>query len=215
MPERTIRTAAEEGPNLGKIVIFHQTASVQSPATDTPAIIQAVRETGAVRLFVFGHEGPLLVDDVVEGVKVGQYSWPLDGPAAPPTLTALAPDTAVVGAPSFDLHVTGTGFTAQSVITFAGHDEPTTVVSDTEVTTGVDMALWLAADAVEVTVTNADGQVSAPLPFTFTAAGATGTRAGASARAGARVARAARGRRPPEDRPGDRPSNGPTHAKKK
>jgi hypothetical protein len=211
MPERKIRTAAEEGPNLGKIVIFHQTASVQSPATDTPAIIQAVRETGAVRLFVFGHEGPLLVDDVVEGVKVGQYSWPLDGPAPPPALTALAPDTAVVGAPSFDLHVTGTGFTAQSVITFAGHDEPTTVVSDTEVTTGVDMAVWLAADAVEVTVKNADGQVSAPLPFTFTAAGAQA----ASAAASRKGAGDAPPDHEPDDHPGDRPSNGPTHAKKK
>ena len=192
---------------------------MQSPATDTPAIIEAVRETGAVRLFVFGHEGVLLVDDVVEGVKVGQYSWPLDGPAAAPALTALAPDTAVVGAPSFDLHVTGTGFTAQSVITFAGHDEPTTVVSDMELTTGVDMALWLGPDAVEVTVKNADGQVSAPQAFTFTAAGDAGERDVAQAASRKPAHESATRRtgttRPPEDRPGDRPSNGPTHAKKK
>jgi hypothetical protein len=174
MSERVIRTAVEEGPLLAKLVIYHQTASVQNPATDTPAIIQAVRETGAVRLFVFGHNGAELVDDVVEGVRVGEYSWPLDGPAPPPVITALEPAEAAIGAPSFTLRVTGTGFTAQSVITVAGHDEPTTVESATAVTTGVDMSVWLAPDAVPVTVRNADGQTSAPMAFTFTAAARTG-----------------------------------------
>jgi hypothetical protein len=149
------RTAVEQGPNLGRIVLYHIVESPHQPAIVVPAVIQAVREDGTVRLFVFGG-GPDLVDDVVMGEGVGQWSWP-DAVNAP-------------GAPSFTLHVQGAGFTPDSVIVFAGHDEPTTLVSPTEVTTGVDMSLWLGADAVPVTVRNGDGAPSAPLTFTFTAA---------------------------------------------
>jgi hypothetical protein len=167
------RSASEQGPNLGRIVLYHQIASPHNPAIVTPAIIQAVREDGLVRLFVFAG-GPELVDDVAMGEEVGQWSWPIPvnlppGSAAPPQLTALAPDTAVLGALSFTLHVHGSGFTADSVITFAGHDEPTTLASPTEVTTGVDMSVWLGPDTVPVTVRNGDGAASAPLSFTFTA----------------------------------------------
>ena len=102
---------------------------------------------------------------------MGEWSLPGEVPPAP-TLTTLDPATVVVGAPSFTLHVRGTGFLPGAVITFAGHDEPTTVVSASEVTTGVDMALWVGPDAVPVTVRNADGQVSAELSFTFTEAAA-------------------------------------------
>ena len=168
------RTGFEQSPNLGRIVLYHQVESPHNPAIVTPAIIQAVREDGAVRLFVFGHAGAELVDDVIEGDLVGQWSWPtpVNAPPGPaPTLTTLAPDTAVLGSPSFTLHVHGSGFTAASVITFAGHDEPTTLVSPTEVTTGVDMAVWLGPDTLPVTVRNADGAPSNALSFTFTAAG--------------------------------------------
>jgi hypothetical protein len=169
------RSAREQGPNLGRLVLYHQVESPQNPAIVTPAIIQAVRDTTpeTVRLFVFGHGGAELVDDVLEGEAVGQWSWAgaANGPgAAAPTLTALEPATVVIGAPSLTLHVKGTGFTASSVISFAGHDEPTTLVSATEVTTGIDMGVWLGPDAVPVTVRNGDGAPSAPLTFTFTAA---------------------------------------------
>jgi len=167
------RTAPEQSPNLGRIVLYHQIESPQNPAIVTPAIIQAVRDDGAVRLFVFGHGGAELVDDVREGDAVGQWSWPtpVNAPGGTPlAVTALVPDTVVLGSPSLTLHVQGTGFTAASVITFAGHDEPTTLVSPTEVTTGIDMSVWLGPDAVPVTVRNGDGAPTAPLLFTFTAA---------------------------------------------
>jgi hypothetical protein len=168
LPHRA-RTAAEQGENLGKIVLYHQVESPQNPAIVTPAIVQAVRdtETLAVRLMVFGHNGPELVEDVLHGFAVGEWSLPGEAPP-PPALTVLAPSTAVLGDPSFTLHVRGTGFAPGAVIVFAAQDEPTTRVSDTEVTTGVNMALWLGPDAVPVLVRNADGQVSAPLSFTFT-----------------------------------------------
>jgi hypothetical protein len=85
-------------------------------------------------------------------------------------LTGLTPASVALGAANFTLHVHGTGFGAGAVIVFAGQDEPTTVVSDTEVTTGVDMAVWLGPDSVAVAVRQPDGAVSNALPFTFTAA---------------------------------------------
>jgi hypothetical protein len=97
--------------------------------------------------------------------------WTDAGPGTlPPVLTALVPATVTIGSPSLTLHVQGTGFTDASVITFAGHDEPTTRVSPTEVTTGIDMAVWLGPDTVPVTVRNGTGPLSNALSFTFTAA---------------------------------------------
>jgi hypothetical protein len=89
-----------------------------------------------------------------------------------PTATALSPDTAVAGdATDIVMTVTGTGFTESSVIWFAGHAEPTTFVSATEVSTGVKPSLFTVPDSCEVVVKTADGQASdPPLTFTFTAA---------------------------------------------
>ena len=96
-------------------------------------------------------------------------SW-TDAPAGPPPIvTSLIPATVPLGAPNFTVHVRGENFTPDSVIVWNGYDEPTTVVSDTEVTTGVNMAVWLAPATVPVAV-RAGGVVSAPVSFTFTAA---------------------------------------------
>jgi hypothetical protein len=96
--------------------------------------------------------------------------WTDEGPPPePPTVTALVPATAAIGDPDFTVHVQGTGFGADSVIVWNGYDEPTTVVTDTEVTTGVNMAVWAAPATVPVQV-RSGGTLSAPLSFTFTAA---------------------------------------------
>ena len=88
-----------------------------------------------------------------------------------PTVSALVPNTATIGDPSFTLKVQGTGFGPGSVIIFNGNDEPTTFVSPTEVTTGVNMAVWTAPSApLPVLVRHADGRESGSLPFTFEAA---------------------------------------------
>jgi len=90
-------------------------------------------------------------------------------PAAPaPVVTALDPDTAVIGTPSFTLHVRGTGFAPGAVIVFNGYDEPTTVVTAAEVTTGVNMDVWTGPSApLPVAVRNPDGALSNERPFTF------------------------------------------------
>ena len=115
-------------------------------------------------------EPPQLVDSDAEALALGD-GWSATPIAPPPVVTALDPDTVAIGQPSFTLRVLGTGFDAGSVIVFNDFDEPTTLVSETEVTTGVNMDVWAGPSLpLPVTVRNADGQASAPLFFTFTAA---------------------------------------------
>ena len=90
------------------------------------------------------------------------------GTAPAPVLTSLVPPTVALGAPSFTIHVHGIGFAPGAVIVWNGYDEPTTVVSSTEVTTGVNMAVWAAPATVPVLVRNPDGRLSNALSFTFT-----------------------------------------------
>lgn len=92
------------------------------------------------------------------------------GPGTAPTISSLMPNTAVIGDPSFTLHVHGTGFTAESVIVFNSFDEPTTLVSDTEVTTGVNMTVWLAPTTPLPVSVRTGAAMSNVLSFTFTGA---------------------------------------------
>jgi hypothetical protein len=84
-----------------------------------------------------------------------------------PSVTSLVPNTAEIGDANFVLHVHGTNLVAGSTIIFAGQEEPTTHVSDSEVTTGVNMAVWLGADTLPVMVQSPDGVLSNEMPFTF------------------------------------------------
>jgi hypothetical protein len=90
-----------------------------------------------------------------------------EGPIAPPTITALTPATAALGAPDFTLHVAGTEFGADSVIVWNDDDAPTTVVSPTELTTEVAMATVTTAGAIPVQV-RSNGNLSEPASFTVT-----------------------------------------------
>lgn len=96
---------------------------------------------------------------------------PRPTPHAALALQALLPASAALGAPSFTLHVMGTGFTATDVIMWNGAPEPTTFVSDTEVTTGVNMDTAINTGEIPVRVDTAGGAQSNSLVFTFRAAG--------------------------------------------
>ena len=85
-----------------------------------------------------------------------------------PTLTALAPQTAVVGAAALSVTATGSGFTADSVVVVNGADAATTFVSDTELSAQVDPTTATAGD-VPVLVRTPEGETE-PLNFSFTAA---------------------------------------------
>jgi hypothetical protein len=87
-----------------------------------------------------------------------------------PVLTSLVPPTAVLGGPNFTLHVHGTGFGPGAVILWNGSPEPTTFVSPTELTTGVDMTTAAIAAAIPVTVRTITELESNALAFTLTEA---------------------------------------------
>jgi hypothetical protein len=85
-----------------------------------------------------------------------------------PVITALDPVACDIGDTDFTLFVSGEKFTAESVIFFAGHDEPTTLEEDGTLSTGVKPSLWEAAVVVECQVRN--GQLySEPVQFSFDA----------------------------------------------
>jgi len=89
------------------------------------------------------------------------------GSVKAPLVSALTPGSATIGDPSFDIHVHGSNFTPESKIIFNGFEEPTTFVSAGELTTGVDMSVWLAAATVPVAVQNGDGVISNAQSFVF------------------------------------------------
>jgi len=99
-----------------------------------------------------------------------------------PTITSLSPDGAVLGEPSFTMFVSGTNLFAQSVIVFAGQDEPTTLNADGTLSTGINMDVWHGPDTVQVSVKNGS-KMSNELPFTFAAPTTRGARHGKGARA--------------------------------
>ena len=95
--------------------------------------------------------------------------YPVAGDAAPavPTLTALTPNTAVVGQPSIIVKATGTGFTAYSVVEVGGTNyAPTTYVSPTELRFIVDTKNSVPG-AISVKVLEHNIKTSA-VTFTFT-----------------------------------------------
>lgn len=108
------------------------------------------------------------------GSTIGSNAPPAGGGGGggdmPPAITALVPDNCTIGDPSFTLDVEGDGFTSSSVISFAGHDEPTTFNEEEgTLSTGIDMDVWHGADVVPVVVKQG-ALVSNAVDFTFEAA---------------------------------------------
>ena len=92
-----------------------------------------------------------------------------------PVLNSLTPATAVAGdATDITMIVDGTGFTAQSTIVFNGFDEPTTIISPTQVSTIVKPSIF-GVSTCPVEVRNGTG-TSNSLNFEFTAPALRGTR---------------------------------------
>jgi hypothetical protein len=79
-----------------------------------------------------------------------------------PTIESLDPDEADAGdAEDITMHVRGSGFTAQSVIVFNGHDEPTVFVDEGDITTIVKPSLFTVPAVCPVLVKNGDKQSEA------------------------------------------------------
>ena len=153
--DRTTRTDARAGRAAGESVDV--TARVYHTENGT---VHAEGDTYAV-------SDRALADTLRAIGFVSIDGWTDGEPIAPPTIASLSPATVALGAPDFDVHVLGAGFAPDSVIVFNGHDEPTTINSDTDVSTGVNMAVWQAPATVPVQV-RAGGNLSNASVFTFT-----------------------------------------------
>ena len=93
-----------------------------------------------------------------------------------PVIESISPASCMVGDPDFPLLVYGDNFFADSVINFAGHDEPTTFDADAKtLSTGVKPSLW--AEPVIVPVIIKNGPVSSgPVDFEFAPIARSSTR---------------------------------------
>jgi len=110
------------------------------------------------------------MDDKGQPIKGGSGGTP--APDAAPVITELEPDEATIGEETFDMFVHGTGFTEDSVIVFAGQEEPTDLEDDGTLSTGINMDVWNGPDTVQVSVKNGD-KMSNMMDFTFHAEPAT------------------------------------------
>ncbi len=100
-----------------------------------------------------------------------------------PTLAALAPASAVVGARALRLRVWGSGFAHGAVVRWNGAARPTQVLSPTEAVASIPARDLARPGRVEVTVANADSadSVSNSLTFTLRARAPAGRERGRSA----------------------------------
>jgi hypothetical protein len=86
-------------------------------------------------------------------------------------IDSIEPSEAAVGSEDFTLQVSGQNFSANSIIHFAEHDEPTTFENGM-LSTGVKPSLWADAVVVQCQVKNGS-TLSNAVDFTFTDAGAS------------------------------------------
>jgi hypothetical protein len=92
---------------------------------------------------------------------------PEDVEVPKPAISSLEPADCMVGDPDFTLVVSGENFFGDSIINFAGQDEPTTFDAEAKtLSTGVKPSLWIDPVTVEVIVKNGP-EVSAPASFEF------------------------------------------------
>lgn len=84
-----------------------------------------------------------------------------------PVVHALDPDLIAAGAEPIQMRVLGANFTPDCVIVFNGGDEPTTFVSASEVTTGVEASTASGTVSVPVAVRSGDGTLSNSMGFSF------------------------------------------------
>ncbi|WP_375417973.1 IPT/TIG domain-containing protein [uncultured Hymenobacter sp.] len=114
--------------------------------------------------------GPIAVT-TPGGTATSATSFTVTVPNPAPTIASLAPATAVAGSGAFMLTVTGTGFVANSVVSFNGVALFTTLVSATQLTATVPAEAIAAAGTYNVVVTSPapGGGASAAATFSVTA----------------------------------------------
>ena len=147
----------------GRVVLVAHFVSATMLTATVPARLLATPGTEQVS-----------VNNVFDGTVSDGVTFTITPPT--PAITALAPATALVGGPAFDLGVTGTNFmtgAAGAVVVWNGADLATTRDSATHLTAAVPASLIAAAGSASVAVRNGTGP-GAPLStaLTFTVANA-------------------------------------------
>jgi YVTN family beta-propeller protein len=91
-------------------------------------------------------------------------------PNPTPTITAISPNSAVVGGAAFTLTINGTNFVAASMVNFGGAAPTTTFVNSTQLTVAIPTAAIASTGTLAVTVTNPapGGGTSNSMNFTIT-----------------------------------------------
>ncbi|MBI1765149.1 MAG: hypothetical protein HYR56_27370, partial [Acidobacteria bacterium] len=173
---------------------FVQTSVVRVNGQDRPTTYVSATELRAALTAADIANGGTATIRVFNPAPGGGLSTelPLTITFAPPTITLVSPSSAVAGGPAFTLSVTGTNFSANSVLRWNGEARPTTLVSVTELTaqiTAADIAnvgtakltvFSPAANAASNEISFTINQGARPLPR-ITALSPDGTTAGGAA----------------------------------
>ena len=90
-----------------------------------------------------------------------------------PSISSLSPSECEIGGDDFTLDVIGENFFADSVIHFAGHDEPTTYNAEEKtLSTGIKPSLWNEPVVVQCQIKNGP-EISNAVDFSFNAPAAS------------------------------------------
>jgi IPT/TIG domain len=162
----TVPLGPPSGPLKGSTLAGFPPTLIPAPGLDAMELTATGEFTDPGQFNLSGN--PLFQDLPATG---GEPPEPIDPPVEPgtPVISSINPANAEVGGADLTMTVTGTGFTAASVILFNNGEEATTFVSETELSTGVKPSLASGPAVVPVQVKEGD-LVSAPVDFTFTEA---------------------------------------------
>ena len=146
--------AGTTSANTGTLVVQFKSPATLPPGTYTDTVtIKACYQSPCV-------------DQVLGSPVTVTTTYTVVGVA--PTLTAISPTSTAAGVPGFTLTVTGSPFTALSVVLWNGQPLPTTVVSATELRATVPATDLASAATVPITVVDSSGGTpSAPIDFTI------------------------------------------------
>jgi outer membrane protein assembly factor BamB len=86
-------------------------------------------------------------------------------------ITSLVPNSTPAGGAGLTLQLTGTGFTAQSVVEWYGTPLPTTYIGPTQLSAQLDSTVLAIPDIAQITVTTANPANETSLPATFVVTG--------------------------------------------
>jgi hypothetical protein len=155
-PANSINKATN--PETGRLESINEPPGVEPGTSEAPSTANTIPPNP--------HPQMASINEPPGSNVLGKTAEDIGGETVTPVITSLEPDEATIGEETFDIFVHGTGFTENSVIVFAGYEEPTDLEDDGTLSTGINMDVWQGADVVKVAVKNGD-KTSNEVDFTF------------------------------------------------